>query len=58
MLGCAGGAVGYTLWADPTNVAADAIPSCLVKLTTGFDCPGCGGTFSFKPHAQVRKANW
>ncbi len=43
-LGCAGGAVGYTLWADPTNVAADAIPSCLVKLTTGFDCPGCGGT--------------
>ena len=25
--------------ADP-----DAAPTCLVKLTTGLDCPGCGGT--------------
>src|SRR5690606_7052060 len=24
--------------------APEAVPSCLVKLTTGFDCPGCGGT--------------
>ncbi len=23
---------------------ADAAPSCLLKLTTGFTCPGCGGT--------------
>ncbi len=22
-------------------------PTCLVKLATGFDCPGCGGTRAF-----------
>jgi hypothetical protein len=43
-LGCIAAALGYTIWADPTNVAAGEPPSCLVKLTTGFDCPGCGGT--------------
>jgi hypothetical protein len=43
-LGCIGGAVGYTLWANPAAGSADAIPTCLVKLTTGLDCPGCGGT--------------
>lgn len=44
VLGCIGGAVGYTLWSNPVDGGADAIPTCLVKLTTGFDCPGCGGT--------------
>jgi hypothetical protein len=44
MLACMGSAVGYTLIADPANVAADAAPSCLLKYTTGFVCPGCGGT--------------
>jgi len=44
VLGCAAGAVGYTLVTDPTDSAPEAVPSCLVKLTTGFDCPGCGGT--------------
>ncbi|WP_091554647.1 DUF2752 domain-containing protein [Micromonospora pattaloongensis] len=43
-LGCIAGAVGYTVISDPTDSAADAIPSCLLKLTTGLDCPGCGGT--------------
>lgn len=43
-LGCIAGAVGYTLWADPARSAPDAIPSCILKLTTGLDCPGCGGT--------------
>lgn len=43
-LGCIGAALGYTVWADPANVGADATPGCLVKLLTGFDCPGCGGT--------------
>lgn len=43
-LGCIGGALGYTLWADPAHVGADATPTCLVKMLTGFDCPGCGGT--------------
>jgi hypothetical protein len=41
---CIGGAVGYTLWTNPTDSAPDAAPTCLLKLTTGLDCPGCGGT--------------
>lgn len=44
MLACMGGAVGYTLAVDPTHVGADATPTCLLRLTTGFACPGCGGT--------------
>ena len=44
VLGCAAGAVGYTLVTDPTDARPEAVPSCLLKLTTGFDCPGCGGT--------------
>ena len=43
-LGCIGAAVGYTLVSNPTDATADAPPSCLLKLTTGFTCPGCGGT--------------
>jgi hypothetical protein len=43
-LGCIGAALTYTVWADPANSAADATPGCIVKLLTGFDCPGCGGT--------------
>jgi hypothetical protein len=46
-LGCMASAVGYTLVADPTDSTADAAPTCLLKLTTGFDCPGCGGTRAF-----------
>jgi len=41
---CIGGAVAYTLLQDPIYAAANQPPACLVKLTTGFDCPGCGGT--------------
>ncbi len=44
---CFGGAVGYVLVTDPTNSDAFSVPTCLVKLTTGFDCPGCGGTRAF-----------
>ncbi len=44
VLGCIGGAIGYTMWSAPASAGADSIPSCLVKLTTGLDCPGCGGT--------------
>jgi hypothetical protein len=46
-LGCMAAAVGYTLLADPTRSSADAAPTCLLKLTTGLDCPGCGGTRAF-----------
>jgi hypothetical protein len=44
MLACMGGAVGYTLLSHPERADAGAAPTCLLKLTTGFNCPGCGGT--------------
>jgi hypothetical protein len=44
---CFGGAVGYVLFTDPTNSDAFSSPTCILKLTTGFDCPGCGGTRAF-----------
>ncbi len=44
---CFSGGVAYTLVSHPTEVGAYASPTCLVKLTTGFDCPGCGGTRAF-----------
>jgi hypothetical protein len=43
-LGCMAAAVGYTMLVDPTKSGPDAAPTCLLKLTTGLDCPGCGGT--------------
>ncbi|MEU7995081.1 DUF2752 domain-containing protein [Micromonospora sp. NPDC049060] len=43
-LGCVAAGIGYALISDPTRSAPDAAPSCLLKLTTGLDCPGCGGT--------------
>lgn len=46
-LGCLAAAAGYTEITDPTTSGAEAIPTCLVKLTTGLDCPGCGGTRAF-----------
>src|SRR5258706_954496 len=47
ILVCFLGGAGYVLYADPTNGDAFASPTCLVRLTTGFDCPGCGGTRAF-----------
>jgi hypothetical protein len=44
LFACMGAAVGYTYLADPTVVGADDAPTCLLKYTTGFVCPGCGGT--------------
>jgi Protein of unknown function (DUF2752) len=44
---CFLGGVGYTLASDPTNATAASSPTCLIKLSTGFDCPGCGGTRAF-----------
>jgi hypothetical protein len=41
---CVAGGVGYTVLMDPTASDADAQPTCIMKLLTGFDCPGCGGT--------------
>jgi hypothetical protein len=44
VLVCFLGGVAYVLWSDPTDADAFSSPSCLLKLTTGLDCPGCGGT--------------
>ncbi len=43
-LGCVGMGMAYALLSDPTRSDPDARPTCLLKLTTGLDCPGCGGT--------------
>jgi uncharacterized protein DUF2752 len=44
VVGCCAAASAYVLWSNPTDGGAAQLPTCLVKLTTGFDCPGCGGT--------------
>jgi len=58
VLACIGGAAGFTLVTDPAAGSADATPSCLVKLTTGLDCPGCGGTRAawYLMHGEVGAA--
>ncbi len=38
------GGVAYTLLMQPTATSATSVPTCVMKLFTGFDCPGCGGT--------------
>lgn len=43
-LGCVGLGIAYTLISDPTRSDPTVAPSCVLKLTTGLDCPGCGGT--------------
>lgn len=40
------GAVAYTLAVHPTSLWASTHPTCLMRVLTGFDCPGCGGTRS------------
>jgi hypothetical protein len=44
LLVCMAGAVAYTEITHPTQPEAGAAPTCLLKYTTGFVCPGCGGT--------------
>jgi hypothetical protein len=44
---CFAGAASYVLISNPTDGGAADLPGCLVKLTTGLDCPGCGGTRAF-----------
>jgi hypothetical protein len=58
LLTCMAGAVGYTLASDPTAAAAGEAPTCLLKYTTGFVCPGCGGTRAawYLLHADVPAA--
>ncbi|HEX5741807.1 MAG TPA: DUF2752 domain-containing protein [Pilimelia sp.] len=58
VLGCVAAAAGYVLVTDPTDGRADAPPTCLLKFTTGLDCPGCGGTRAlfFLLHGQLGAA--
>ena len=44
LLVCMAGAVAYTEVTNPTASSAGDAPTCLLKYTTGFVCPGCGGT--------------
>jgi hypothetical protein len=44
---CFAGAASYVLISNPTDPGVNDIPTCIVKLTTGLDCPGCGGTRAF-----------
>jgi hypothetical protein len=46
ILACFGGAAAYVLAREPVDGAGD-VTTCVLKLTTGFDCPGCGGTRAF-----------
>jgi hypothetical protein len=46
ILACFAGAAAYFSIREPTDGAFDQT-TCLAKLTTGFDCPGCGGTRAF-----------
>jgi hypothetical protein len=43
-LACMGAAAAYTEISHPAAAGAGDAPTCLLKYTTGFDCPGCGGT--------------
>ena len=43
-LACMSAALAYTEITHPTVAGAGDPPTCLLKYTTGFDCPGCGGT--------------
>jgi hypothetical protein len=44
---CFAGGAALVLATNPTDAGAFNPPSCIVKLTTGLDCPGCGGTRAF-----------
>ncbi|MEV6488507.1 DUF2752 domain-containing protein [Actinoplanes sp. NPDC051633] len=57
-LACMGSAMVYTQATHPTVAEAGAAPSCLLKLTTGFICPGCGGTRAawFLMHGDIPAA--
>lgn len=44
---CFAGAASYVWISNPTDGGPADVPTCLVKLSTGFDCPGCGGTRAF-----------
>jgi hypothetical protein len=44
---CFAGGSALVIATNPTDAGAFDGPSCIFKLTTGLDCPGCGGTRAF-----------
>lgn len=55
---CFAGVASYVWVSNPTDGGAADIQTCLIKLTTGFDCPGCGGTraFYYLLHGNIPEA--
>ncbi len=55
---CFAGAASYVLISNPTQSGATDVSTCIIKLTTGLDCPGCGGTraFYFLMHGNIPEA--
>jgi hypothetical protein len=51
-------AAAYVWISNPTDSGAADPPGCLIKLTTGLDCPGCGGTraFYYLLHGNIPQA--
>jgi hypothetical protein len=45
ILGCFAAAASGIVATNPTDNTGPS--TCLFKITTGFDCPGCGGTRAF-----------
>ena len=55
---CFAGAASLVWAVNPTGGGVDDVSTCVVKLTTGLDCPGCGGTraFYFLMHGNIPEA--
>lgn len=58
ILACFAGAASYVWIANPADGGAADVPTCIIKMTTGLDCPGCGGTraFYFLLHGNLPEA--
>ena len=56
--GSIGLGVAYTFLVRPTAVQTGLHTTCLVRLLTGFDCPGCGGTRAayYLMHGDIAEA--
>jgi Protein of unknown function (DUF2752) len=50
--------VAYTFLVHPTAVQSGLHTTCIVRMLTGFDCPGCGGTRAayFLMHGDIAEA--
>jgi hypothetical protein len=44
---CFAGAASWVWVMNPTDTGANYASTCIIKMTTGLDCPGCGGTRAF-----------